>query len=71
MYKNINIKDIAIDAESAYELVMQLKKMKNDGVKYISNGVKLIPIGKLMKDIVTWSKEGKKLDQILFNIHAY
>ena len=64
----LDLKPLLEDADSAYQVVVTLKKYKEQGYKTISLGYDRINIGQLMRHIVSLSKNGYSYSDIIYEL---
>ena len=65
------LNNLITQSESAYDLVMKLKKLKETGCNYVKANNDKHKIGNLMFDIVSMSKHGYKYHEIVAELMRY
>lgn len=65
------LNNLITQSESAYDLVMKLKKLKETGCNYVKANNDKHKIGNLMFDIVSMSKHGYKYPEIVAELMRY
>lgn len=69
MNREIMISEAFANAKDAYDLVETLNNYKEKGIKYLYLGYNTIPIERLIKQIVSASKEGYDLRETYQQIY--
>lgn len=65
------LNNLITQSDSAYDLVMELKKLKETGCNYVKANNDKHKIGNLMFDIVSMSKHGYKYSEIVAELMRY
>lgn len=65
------LNNLITQSESAYDLVMKLKKLRETGCNYVKANNDKHKIGNLMFDIVSMSKHGYKYPEIVAELMHY
>ena len=65
------LNNLITQSDSAYDLVMKLKKLKETGCNYVKANNDKHKMGSLMYDIVSMSKHGYKYPEIVAELMRY